>query len=276
MRTRPARLEDVPLIAPWTADTFEWGDYVAQRLPGWVEDPDSMPMVSVDDDDRPVAVANTVLLSPTEAWLEGARVHPALKRSGLGSALNRAGTEWARGRGALVARLATEDDNTAARRQVEALGYRHTSTWCYAVIEPRTVSVTTSPMAPTGDVEAAWLYWAGSELAHAGKELISVGWRWRKTRFDDLARAASAGELYQSQGGWALVEQPEPDWMRCGWLATAPEDAPQVIEGVVSMARSRDVTELGLMIPRLAWIEETLSRLGADPALILIYTLGLS
>jgi len=121
---RPARAEDVPRIETWTRETFAWGDYVAEAMPEWLEDPESLVIVCVYDDDIPVALSRTQLLSPTEAWLSGARVHPDHRRSGMGMAMNDFGLDWARDRGALVARLATEEENEPARSQVLKLGYR--------------------------------------------------------------------------------------------------------------------------------------------------------
>lgn len=273
---RPARPEDAALIAPWTADTFEWGDYVAERLPGWIEDPDCMPLVTAGEDDLPVAVANTLMLSPTEAWLEGARVHPDHQRSGLGSALNRAGTSWARDRGALVARLATEADNVAAQRQVEALGYRHASSWLHAEPDPRGEPMATSSMQVTGEVDPVWLYWSVSELALIGRELIALGWRWRRTTIEDLARAAARGQLYQSSTGWAIVEEPEEGWVRVGWLATAQEDAPSLFEALKGLTRDRGATEMTIMVPNAPWFAETLRRAGVETSVMLIYSLSLS
>ena len=131
---RPARAEDIPLIADWTRDTFSWGDYVAEQLPVWLEDTDSLVVACVFDDDVPVAVSRAQLLSSTEAWLSGARVHPDHRRSGMGMAMNDAGVEWARSRGARVARLAVEEENQPARSQVEKAGYRQTGRWVHATV----------------------------------------------------------------------------------------------------------------------------------------------
>ena len=276
---RPARHEDVAGIAPWTVDTFEWGDYVSERLPSWIDDPDSHPLVCVDESGRPVAVANTAMLSPTEAWLEGARVHPGFKRSGMGSAMNRAGTEWARGRGARVARLATEITNVASQRQVEAIGYRHTSSWAHATLAPGERSAVGPgrglSQASLTDVDACWLSWSNSELARAGREMRAIGWRWRKARPEDLVGAASRGELLQSPTGWALVEHPGPDWLRIGWVISDPDGLPGLIEGLADLGSSMEVAEIGLTVPWLPWVVETLARAGGTPMEILVYTLGL-
>ena len=129
---RPARAEDVASIGRWTQDTFIWGDYVPEMMGGWLEEPDSLVIVCVYDDDIPVALSRAQLLSPTEAWLSAARVHPEHRRSGMGMAMNDHAVEWARSHGALVARLVIEDSNEAARGQVMRSNYRPASRWAYA------------------------------------------------------------------------------------------------------------------------------------------------
>jgi GNAT superfamily N-acetyltransferase len=269
----------VEQVAPWTSHTFDWGDYVPQRLATWVDDPESHPLVCVDDSGRPVAVSNITMLSPAEAWLEGARVHPEFKRTGMGTAMNRAGTVWARQRGARVARLATEAENPAARRQVEALGYRHTGSWAYADFDPRGRAVLDPGrgLAPAtmADVDAAWLSWSTSELSMAARDLRAIGWRWRKARPQDLAAAATAGELFQSPLGWVVVEQPEADWMQTGWVITGVEDAPGLIDGLIGLGAERGVEAISLRLPWLPWVTETLARAGAAPEEVLIYALSL-
>lgn len=279
VEVRPARHEDVARVASWTTDTFEWGDYVPDRLPTWIDDPRSMPVVCQASDGDIIGVANTVRLSPAEVWLEGARVHPAHKRAGVGTAMNRAGLDWARRAGARVARLATEADNTAARRQVETMGYRHTSTWAVASLDPSAhapaAEETEMRVAPSADVDAAWLSWAPGELARAGQELLADGWRWRRARPEDLGSAAGRGELLQWPSGWAIVAHPEPERLRVGWASTSPEVAPAMFEGLLSLARSRQADRLEVKLPWLPWVRESLIRSSGDPREVTIYTFSL-
>lgn len=279
MEVRPARHQDLAWIVPWTTDTFEWGDYVPQRLPGWIDDADSMPLVCVDESGEMIGVSNTTMLSSHEAWLEGARVHPDHKRAGVGSAMNTAGLDWARGMGARVARLATEAGNNAARRQVESMGYRHTSSWAHTTLFPSerpSVSPTRGMRAaPAADIDAAWLSWVPGELALASRELLAEGWRWRQARPEDLASAAHRGEFSQSPAGWAIIQQPDESRMRTGWVSTTPEEAPAFIESLLDLARSRDVDEMEVKMAWLPWATEALTRAGGEPRQIVIYTVSL-
>jgi len=235
---RTARPSDIDSIVRWTTDTFPWGDYVPERITGWLDDPGSEVLVSVDSADTPVALCHVTMLSSSEGWLEAARVHPEWRRTGLGSALNHAGVEWARDRGARVIRLATEASNVAARGQVRRLGYREVSRWVYAEFEVNPAHRSSERYrmrpAPGSDAEAAWLFWVGSDLARESRELIPLGWQWRTARPGDVT--GLAGELFQSSAGWACVEQPAADWLRTNWIASTPDDLLGLIDGLIDLA----------------------------------------
>jgi GNAT superfamily N-acetyltransferase len=275
---RPARAEDVPLIAAWTTETFSWGDYVPEALPEWLDDEGSLVVVCVHEDDEPVAVSRAQMLSPTEAWLSGARVHPDHRRSGMGMAMNDFGVQWARERGALVVRLAVEDDNEAARAQVVKAGYRLTGRWVSATASASVgrrmpPSQRLQPAAPI-DADAAWMFWSLSELARAGRDLIAKGWQWRKATRQDIDDAVNASSFFQSPGGWVLSERVE-EGISVGWLATTPTDAPLLILALRDLLRDERGETVRVMMPETPWSGEALTREGFEVRPILIYSKGL-
>lgn len=272
---RPARVEDVALIADWTKDTFIWGDYVAEMLPTWLDDPDSLTMVCALEDDVPVAMSRVQMLSPTEAWLSAARVHPEHRRTGLGSAMNEHGVAWARSRGVVVVRLAIEETNTAAMSQVSKLGYHRSAPWIHAEI-----AVTPGQRLDSGDrlkpalaidADAAWTFWAQSELALAGRELIADGWRWKRAHRDDLDRALERHSLLQATSGWAIVDD-RGDSLMIGWLAVAMTDAPVMAQCLVDLGRERRAGQVEAMAPALPWLVEALVREGFEVQPMLIFS----
>lgn len=270
---RAARQADVASIVPWTTDTFSWGDYVPDRIHTWLEEADSEVLVAVDEADIPVALCHVAMLSPTEGWLEGARVHPDRRRTGVGSALNHAGVEWTRERGARVIRLSTEASNLAARSQVKRLGYREVSRWIYAVFEVdpahRTSERYRMRPAPGSDSEAAWLFWAASDLARESREMIALGWQWRTARPEDIRGVA--GDLVQSSAGWVCLDQPAEDWLRTTWIATTPEDMLGLIDGLLDLAAERGATDLDVKLPDLPWTSEAIIRSGSEPHPVIVH-----
>ncbi len=276
IQVRPARRADVEGIVTWTTNTFDWGDYVPDRIYRWLEDPESALMVCVDESDVPIAVAHAVMLSKSEGWLEAARVRPDHRRSGLGTALNHAGVAWAKSRGARVVRLATEATNQAARSQVENLGYRRSSSWAYAWIEVRPDHRAPNELrmrpAPGSDVDPAWMFWSTSELAHGGRGFIANGWQWRKATPRDLSEAADEGVFFQNPAGWVIADQPTPEETRIRWLATSKEEAPRLFAGLIGLAADRESTGLTVKVPNLPWASEAVVRSGGEPEEVLIYS----
>jgi GNAT superfamily N-acetyltransferase/predicted GNAT family acetyltransferase len=124
---RPARAEDKEAILSFCERTYEWGDYVPEVLDEWLADEHGQLLVATVDD-VPVGVAHVVLLTPTEAWLQGLRVHPQHRRKGLAGQFLLRCLDLARQRGAYVARLATSSQNVAVQKTTERAGMRHVAT----------------------------------------------------------------------------------------------------------------------------------------------------
>src|SRR3989304_3123140 len=73
MLTRPARHDDVDQIASWTQDTFDWGDYVAERLPEWLDNPAVRGMVA-EEGARGGRQATSMGFRKVCDWRRGERV----------------------------------------------------------------------------------------------------------------------------------------------------------------------------------------------------------
>ena len=150
---RPGRPEDHEQIAAFTVNTFTWGDYVADAFLDWLVEPGTRTAVA-EIGDRVVGMARAALVSPVEAWAQGARIHPDHRRRGIATDLSLHLWEWARSQGALVVRLAIEDWNEAAQSQVTAMGFRPAGSWARAagwppVCRPASVSGCWTPLSQT-------------------------------------------------------------------------------------------------------------------------------
>ncbi|MGA7097512.1 MAG: GNAT family N-acetyltransferase [Acidimicrobiia bacterium] len=276
---RPVRVEDIESITAWTRDTFDWGDYVPSALPDWLADDTSLVMACVGEDDIPVAVSRAQMLTPSEAWLSGARVHPDHRRSGMGIAMNDHGVEWARQRGAKVVRLVTESGNEMARGQVEKSGYRQIGDWLYGVAEP---AVGRHPrpddrlrIAGSADADAAWMFWSQSDIARQGRDLMAGGWRWRKGRRGDLDEAIQARSFYGCRGGWVISHRVEGA-METVWIATTPTDTPLILLGLRHLARDQEIDQVRVFVPDSPWMAEALNREQFESRPVVIYSKALS
>jgi GNAT superfamily N-acetyltransferase len=259
------------VVRGFTASTFEWGDYVADALPEWLEDSGALVMVVVGDDDQPVGINRTALLSPTEAWMHAARVHPDLRRQGLGSMMNDYGVDWARRRGARVVRMVIEEWNQAPQRQVERLGWRPVSRWAHAHhgLEDDYVGESRWSPATAADAEAAFAAWSSGDLSTPARGLFPSGWWWRSLRPADLSDGAARGALFCHPTGWALAEPAgEECWIN--WLQTGPDEAGVFVSALAGLARGHQAQTLRAQIPRVEWLCSALTERGAalEPSII--------
>jgi ribosomal protein S18 acetylase RimI-like enzyme len=270
---RPGRASDLEAITVFTTGTFEWGDYVSDMYLEWLEGRDNRVVVAVDADDRAIAVMLARMLSPTEAWLSGVRVHPDHRRQGLASQLNENGMQWAKDSGALVARLATEEDNQPARRQVEKLGYRPVARFSF-----NTLKIDTHPdeangwkrppgperfdVAPSAEAEPAFMVWSTQDLATGSHGLYPAErWTFRRLRAGDLAEAGRQRQLWVSPAGWAIAFDDDGE-LFVSLPVTTPEDADRFMHGLVDLAHAQGSSRLVLMPVAVPWLQDAVMEAG--------------
>ncbi len=280
---RVARLDDIEAIAKFTTDTFEWGDYIVEELPGWLANPDGLVMVAVDDQDTAIAMGRGLMLSPTEMWFQGARVSESWRRRGIASAIGMALVDWAKQRNARVARLITEGWNTPAQRQVETIGFSERGTWLVAGreisdTEPATPSnggqraKAHRKLEPAHSSEAipAWVSWKSGPLASPSRGLHTHYWKWAQLNVADLEAAAKEGALWASQTGWALARRYE-DRLAVGWLDCGPDDADDMIRSLVDLALETRADRLQVIVPDVKWLRDALQRSGCVVNPMIVY-----
>lgn len=120
---RPARAEDRPAVEHICAHTWEWGDYLPDVWEEWLADPRGVLQVG-EIDGRVVAVNKITFHQPDQAWLEGMRVDPEVRRQGIARQFVVHDLTYARERGARVVRLATGHSNTAVHTLAAQFGMR--------------------------------------------------------------------------------------------------------------------------------------------------------
>jgi GNAT superfamily N-acetyltransferase len=288
VQIRRATPADIPLIAEWTAHTFDWGDYVPDYLAQWIDNPASEVIVAELDGDVIGTVTGT-MVSSREAWAQGIRVHPDHRRKGIATAISAVLWDWARQRGATVARLAVDDSNTASQAQVMSMGFRKIGDWRRGgraigerspvpqgnggrrVPPPERLDV-----APSAEAEPAFLSWSTGELSRGAHGLLPISWLWRRMTVEHLTNAARNRHLHEGRPGWAIAEvEPEDDMLAVDWLETTREDAAAMALALVDLATEYAVAEIRVWVPSVDWLEQAFTRLGFEFNTVGVWELAL-
>jgi N-acetylglutamate synthase-like GNAT family acetyltransferase len=98
-------------------------DYLLSAWGRWMRTPAALNLVA-ESAGRVVGCVHAGLLSPSETFLQGLRVDPAMRQQGVGSRLMEGLAERLRRRGVEVQRAVTAQGNGPARRLLAALGWR--------------------------------------------------------------------------------------------------------------------------------------------------------
>ena len=284
---RPARASDAEAIASFTKDTFEWGDYVPEAFPSWLNQPASHMVVAVDDDDSAIAMSRGRLVSATEAWFHAARVHPDWRGRGIAGEMADVLRAWAGAEGAVVGRLLIEDDNTASIRHVEKIGFRRVTS-----VVRGTKPVGDASPSPDGnggrrvpsrlrarpahatEATPAFASWSFGELGRATRGLVGSHWTYARLTVDHLAAAAKSGSFWEIGGGWAVTDIEEGS-LEVGWLETRPDDATDLLKALIDMAVGSGVESISLWIPDVDWLVKVAKRLGFDTGRMGVYAVEL-
>ncbi|MGB9987535.1 N-acetyltransferase family protein [Salarchaeum japonicum] len=172
---RQARLDDHEAVAAFTQDTWsdqrDSGDYIPRVFEDWVESDDDAQRTFVADVDGTAAgVFQIVLLSDHEAWAQGMRVDPDHRGKSLGTRMTHAGFDWARERGATVARNMVFSWNVMGLGLSRAAGFEPETEFRWVHPEPDPDA--THDYAETDDVNTAW---RAIQSSRAFDELAGLG-----------------------------------------------------------------------------------------------------
>jgi GNAT superfamily N-acetyltransferase len=282
MHIRPATTADIDAIVAFTTGTFEWGDYVPDVIAEWIDDANGMAMVAVVDGET-VGVARTILLTPTEAWAHGVRVHPDHRGEGIAGVLAESLMKWARDAGVRVVRLLIEDDNMASIRHVDKVGFRRT---VHLMRATRTVGEATANPQGNGvrrgsstlvirpgkapESAMAMTSWTSSDIGRAMRGLTGMGWRFHRLRVTDVNDAARSGNLWEIGSGWVMTSTTTP-WFQVAMFDTRPDDAYETFRALIDAANNQGAEQLSVWIPSLDWLVQAARRSGCDVSPMSIY-----
>ena len=184
MPVRQARADDHDAVAAFTEDTWrdrDVGDYLPDVFPEWVatDGPDQRTVVATTADE-PVGVCQALLLTETEAWLQGLRVAADHRGAGHGMAMMDDLLSWCRSRGGTVARNLVFGWNGAGMGLSRAVGFDPATACRFLELRP---DADVAVDGVVDDTAVAWRYWTHSDA---------------RERLSGLARA--------DDRAWALTE----------------------------------------------------------------------
>lgn len=284
---RPARAGDKATVLTFCERTYEWGDYVPLVWDEWLEEENGQLLVATSND-SPVAVAKVTLLTPSEAWLQGLRVHPQFRQQGLAHLLLQHCLDAARKRGATVARLATSSRNEAVQIVTDRAGMqRIAAVWILEAQAqpPATALPTLAPLRPA-DWPQACQRIIGSPTLSAMGGLFGV-WDWQELTTAKLQVCLERGQLlglhHDSRlAATALVTEihGEEKHLALGFVESEKELGPCLAQALRSYAHSLGLESLSVCLPSGSALQGSFLRSGYEPdteskAEIWIYQLGL-
>jgi ribosomal protein S18 acetylase RimI-like enzyme len=127
---RRARPEDREGVLSYCVNTFDWGDYIDEVYDTWLGSPASLLLVA-EVGGKPVGIIHARPMSHGVAWLEGLRVEPSHRRSGVGRALTEKAADILAESGHRTLRLLVESNNGASMALALDQGFKEEATWVF-------------------------------------------------------------------------------------------------------------------------------------------------
>ncbi len=183
---RKARSSDREAVFKFCEKTWSWGDYIPKVWNKWLREKNGRVFVATING-VPVGISHLSVDKPREVWLSAARTNPKYRRMGVATAITRKCLEYAKRKGAEVARLVTESDNVAALAVLQKLGFKSIAEFAEMVTENVTEEKSkSSKWAEENETEAIWSYLQTSETYRKAAGLYTVLFHWFSLEKQDL------------------------------------------------------------------------------------------
>jgi len=193
---RPAQPEDKEAVLAFCEHTGdEVGDYIADVWDEWLAESTGAFLVG-ELHGKPVALGKVTELATGEIWLEGLRVAPEVRKSGVANAYMAGQRQYLARLRPRVLRLATGTHNVAVHHIMAQSNFRRVATTlCFRGEADETVSVPQPQTLDPDDGPAVMDLLEHSAVFAAGHQLYAIGWRWPALTPDRLAGHLRAGEV---------------------------------------------------------------------------------
>ena len=188
IHVRKARVSDREAVFKFCMKTWSWGDYIPEVWDKWLKEKNGRVFIATIDD-VPVGITHLNIDKPHEIWLGGARTDPNYRRMGVATAITKKCLDYAKRKGAKVARLTTESDNTAAQAVIKKLGFKPTAEF----VEMKTEKIAeekskNSRWTEETETDAAWNHLQTSESYRKAAGLYTTLFHWFSLEKHDLKR----------------------------------------------------------------------------------------
>jgi len=175
---RKARSSDREAVFSFCEKTWSWGDYVPKVWDKWLKQRNGGVFVATING-MPVGISHLSVDKPHEVWLSAARTDPKYRRMGVATAITRKCLEYAKKKGAKVARLVTGSNNEAAQAVLETLDFEPIAEFVEMVTENVTDERSKkSRWAEKDETEEIWNYLQNSETYRSAAGLYTVLFHW--------------------------------------------------------------------------------------------------
>jgi GNAT superfamily N-acetyltransferase len=178
---RPATHDDYEAVVAFTENTWadrDGGDYIPSIYHEWIDKDDAETLVA-DAGDELAGIAQVVALTEDEAWCQGMRTNPDYRGQGISVAINVGMFDWARERGATVARNMVFSWNTAGLGASRGIGFEPATAFRWATPDPDPDAAVGDGYEVVHDPGSAWTYWSGSDARdHLRGLVISTQESW--------------------------------------------------------------------------------------------------
>ena len=275
VKIRKAAEADKAPILEICKNIWNGHDYLPGVCDEWLADKDGR-LVVASVKGRTVGVAHASLQTPDVAWLEGVRVHEGYRGLGIAGKLNRALVEWARRRGARVARLCTGSSNLASKKHLEKIRFPLLQTFqrldSTRGLRVKPASVT-SPRRSTKDL---WNWLSSRPEFAENRAMYSDGWTWHPLTLQALKEHVVHGRvLISSRNGQPstfCILLDEDKVLTMGFVAGGPRDVGKLIRMLRFLMFRKKRGKLRILLPSKSPLVRALERSGFEKvAKILVY-----
>jgi len=275
VKIRKAKPSDKSPVLEISKKIWSGHDYLPQVWDDWFADKKARLIVATVNG-RTVGVAHASLQTPYIAWLEGVRIHEQYRGLGIAGKLNKALVEWARRRGARVARLSTGSRNHASRKHLKKIGFPVLQTFQRLDTSRGLRTKPAIVSTPRGSAKHLWNWLTARPEFSENHAMYSDGWTWYPLTLQTFRRHISQGRVLttirNNHPRACCIFLDEDKSLTMGFVAGERTDASRLIRTLRFMMFLKKRERLRVLLPSKSPLMRSLERSGFEKtAMILVY-----